>query len=136
MTCSVDGCTLRAIARGWCKPHYQRWQRTGDVHASQPVYSRRVGRPRTTTIARAEQAHRIKEKQYAWTCKERILDWLQADGGWLTTEGLAEDIKHHPTTVNRKLLELLDEGLVEYRIVELSLRRVGGVDSRREWRAV
>lgn len=29
MTCTVDGCDSRAIARGWCVKHYQRWQRTG-----------------------------------------------------------------------------------------------------------
>lgn len=28
--CSVDGCGKVAIARGWCKTHYYRWNRNGD----------------------------------------------------------------------------------------------------------
>lgn len=28
--CSIAGCGGRALARGWCKPHYERWQRWGD----------------------------------------------------------------------------------------------------------
>lgn len=27
--CSVDGCPSEAIARGWCRNHYNRWHRTG-----------------------------------------------------------------------------------------------------------
>jgi hypothetical protein len=29
-TCSIDGCEVPAIARGWCRKHYYRWKRTGD----------------------------------------------------------------------------------------------------------
>lgn len=29
-TCSVEGCEGRAIARGWCRKHYTRWDRYGD----------------------------------------------------------------------------------------------------------
>ncbi|WP_454044687.1 hypothetical protein [Cellulosimicrobium sp. Marseille-Q8652] len=29
--CTVDGCDLRAVARGWCRLHYNRWHRTGSV---------------------------------------------------------------------------------------------------------
>lgn len=28
--CSVDGCTERAVGRGWCEKHYSAWKRTGD----------------------------------------------------------------------------------------------------------
>lgn len=28
--CSVDGCDRTAWSRGWCKSHYQRWQRNGE----------------------------------------------------------------------------------------------------------
>lgn len=30
-TCSVAGCDGLHLARGWCKTHYRRWQRTGDI---------------------------------------------------------------------------------------------------------
>lgn len=33
MTCSVDGCGKKVLARGWCSPHYQRWHKWGDVNA-------------------------------------------------------------------------------------------------------
>lgn len=29
-TCSVDGCGGVFLARGWCRKHYQRWNKTGD----------------------------------------------------------------------------------------------------------
>lgn len=29
-TCSISGCRERAIARGWCQAHYQRWRKHGD----------------------------------------------------------------------------------------------------------
>lgn len=35
--CSVDGCTRKAIQRGWCHAHYQRWRRDGDVCADQEI---------------------------------------------------------------------------------------------------
>lgn len=31
-TCSVDGCTKRHGAKGFCPMHYQRWKKHGDVH--------------------------------------------------------------------------------------------------------
>lgn len=30
MSCSIDGCSLPVLARGWCRRHYQRWYQTGD----------------------------------------------------------------------------------------------------------
>ena len=29
-TCTVDGCSKRVLAHGWCKLHYGRWYRQGD----------------------------------------------------------------------------------------------------------
>lgn len=28
--CSIEDCERTSYCRGWCKPHYQRWQRTGN----------------------------------------------------------------------------------------------------------
>lgn len=32
MQCSVEGCEKPDVARGWCRTHYSRWQRHGDVN--------------------------------------------------------------------------------------------------------
>jgi len=40
--CSVDGCDIRPLARGWCKSHYERWQRHGDPQWSPPQSGPRV----------------------------------------------------------------------------------------------
>lgn len=43
MLCSVATCTKPAHARGWCRTHYNRWWKHGDVQADNPP---RIGRPR------------------------------------------------------------------------------------------
>lgn len=40
--CSVQDCGVPSRARGWCRMHYHRWQRVGDVHAEQRPQLRRV----------------------------------------------------------------------------------------------
>ena len=30
MSCAIAGCERSAVKRGWCIPHYKRWQRHGD----------------------------------------------------------------------------------------------------------
>lgn len=42
-TCSVVDCDKPHEARGWCKLHYERWKRLGDVRADIPPESRRPG---------------------------------------------------------------------------------------------
>ena len=39
--CSIEDCEQKAICRGWCSLHYERWRRTGD-----PI--KRLRRPRST----------------------------------------------------------------------------------------
>lgn len=78
----------------------------------------------------------------------RVLDVLETDGGWLTTEGVALQVVGKLDTVRHALYRLQRLGLVESRQVELA-KRGGGktaqtysgnglsgyVDVRREWRA-
>lgn len=37
-TCKIEGCGRPHKAYGWCRAHYGRWQRNGDVAASVPIY--------------------------------------------------------------------------------------------------
>lgn len=43
-TCSLEGCNRERLSRGWCKVHYERWRRHGDIHATRPA------RPKTPPI--------------------------------------------------------------------------------------
>lgn len=36
-SCSVASCDRPAYTRGWCKAHYKRWHKTGDVRADEPI---------------------------------------------------------------------------------------------------
>lgn len=36
MVCSVNTCEREAHCRGWCRGHYERWHKTGDVQADKP----------------------------------------------------------------------------------------------------
>ena len=39
MTCSIEGCDCRAVARGWCRRHYECWKRNGHPTAFQRIYA-------------------------------------------------------------------------------------------------
>lgn len=56
---------------------------------------------------------------------DQIVDLLQIDGGWLTPDGIALDLRANPETVQRALFRLRKRG-------EVKSRPVGGY---LEWRA-
>ena len=39
-TCSVEDCEKPACVRGWCRAHYERWRRRGDVSPETPLRPR------------------------------------------------------------------------------------------------
>lgn len=40
MICSVDGCSLPPVRRGWCKSHYNRWLKYGEATGGPPLKRR------------------------------------------------------------------------------------------------
>lgn len=38
--CTVTTCGREVFARGWCKPHWHRWRRTGDIRVNVPIAAR------------------------------------------------------------------------------------------------
>ncbi|MDN5856260.1 MAG: hypothetical protein L0K86_26135 [Actinomycetia bacterium] len=50
--CTVAGCTREHLARGLCRAHYLRWQRTGDPDATVPVAGRGGTGSRRTVLRR------------------------------------------------------------------------------------
>jgi hypothetical protein len=49
-TCSIEGCEKRHDARGWCRKHYQRWQKHGDPLGG----NERCATPEEAFLARTE----------------------------------------------------------------------------------
>lgn len=41
--CSVEGCGRKRVARGFCKSHWQRWSRSGDVGEGVPLERANLG---------------------------------------------------------------------------------------------
>ena len=39
-TCSVESCTRKHYARGWCQMHYERWRKAGDVGGAELLVRR------------------------------------------------------------------------------------------------
>lgn len=65
--CAVRGCTTAAHCRGWCRKHYYRWKRTGEVGAADI---------RTTRHLSDEGRfwHYIKKTRTCW-------EWIGSDRG-------------------------------------------------------
>lgn len=142
-TCSV--CDDPAIARGWCKTHYVRWWRHGDPQAGEVIKRRRrscrvcggAHKARGLCAKHYKQHYPPERRESAWTVRDRVLDYLEADGGWLTAEGLALAVDCNPTTTFRALGDLRDDGHVECRSIALAYSdRTSNYERRQEWRAL
>lgn len=55
-TCSIDGCSSPALARGWCSTHYHRWQRHGDPGIVKKIQGDDVARFRAHIATGAPEA--------------------------------------------------------------------------------
>lgn len=71
--CSEEGCKNKAVARGMCSKHYQRWRRTDEAETGQ------VGRPR-------QYAKEIGEKhqgapRITVRLKPELMEWVKSQGG-------------------------------------------------------
>ncbi len=60
-TCTIPGCERLHYARGWCHPHYRRWQRYGD-----PLLGPALQQPRTPWQPTAQHLAVIAEAEHAW----------------------------------------------------------------------
>jgi hypothetical protein len=61
--CSVDACDKAVVARGWCRTHYMRWKRHGDVN----TVKRQSGR--VCSIEGCGKPH--QSRGWCWTHYER-----------------------------------------------------------------
>ena len=62
LNCSVDGCDRAHVARGYCKLHWRRWKKTGDVGGVEPLdpaEASRKGRP-TARVATPDQFQEVR----------------------------------------------------------------------------
>jgi hypothetical protein len=64
-SCSVTGCTGEIVARGWCRKHYSRWQRTGSTDTVRKPYDGYL-KPRCSVDGcdREMVARRLCDKHY------------------------------------------------------------------------
>lgn len=76
--CSIEGCSNKVRARGWCDKHYRRWKRNGD-----PMVKRRVRG--TCTVEDCPNEHRAR----GW-CYKHYQRWLHH--GDLTADLRRKDV--------------------------------------------
>lgn len=62
--CSVPGCERDSVARGWCGGHYDRWRRTGDLRADEPLPPQRDDRCAAPGCERAASVRQHCSRHY------------------------------------------------------------------------
>lgn len=71
-TCSVEGCELPHRARGWCRNHWTRWRKYGDVMADKPLINRGRDHNRICSIEDCGKP----EQNRGW-CSAHYTRWLR-----------------------------------------------------------
>lgn len=85
-TCAVRGCDRPSVARGWCRAHWGRWRRLGDVRAEVPLRRKAPNvEPGTLcTVEGCQRAHFARE-----FCHSHYSRWARH----------GEDAERTPTTI-------------------------------------
>jgi hypothetical protein len=76
--CAVAGCDRPRAARGWCRPHYVRWQRHGDPRAGTPI-AVRGGQSRRVVLARVRRERGPASEQVCASCGAAAWCWTATD---------------------------------------------------------
>ncbi|MGH3614418.1 MAG: hypothetical protein ACRDRK_17880 [Pseudonocardia sp.] len=66
--CAIPGCGRPHLARGWCRPHYVRWQRHGDPLAEVPIRERARGSGGSSAWSVLRQVRAERGSAAARTC--------------------------------------------------------------------
>lgn len=75
MNCSIQGCTRRRVARGWCQTHYEHWRTYGDPRP----------RRKPTTEERLRSRIKTSDRIFNGTpCLERMGSRLPSGYGYLS----------------------------------------------------
>ena len=82
MTCAFEGCDRPVEARGWCKKHYERWRKHGDVNHVRPPRPKREGPCSVDGCDRPMKSRGWCDKHYArWHKHGDPLKVLPHSGG-------------------------------------------------------
>jgi hypothetical protein len=101
--CAVPICVNLAEIRDWCRPHYARWRRTGDVGADKPIKAIRM--PGTPLEDRfwPHVDKRGSEECWPWTGRRTrkgypTIGKLLPDGRWVSVfvYAVAYEMEHGP----------------------------------------
>lgn len=66
--CAVPGCDRPQYARGFCSPHYRRWQTTGDVRADEPLRVAKYGKKKCPLC----KQYRVYAKGVCKRCYDKL----------------------------------------------------------------
>lgn len=87
-TCSVDDCNKPVVARGWCRLHYARWWRTGELNT-------RRSRP-TCSMDGCGRPHAAR----GW-CTMHLKRWVRHGDPTYVTRVIGDDERRFWSKVNK-----------------------------------
>ena len=111
--CFVEACSRILYAKGFCRSHYEQWRRSKRSLVDGGCSVTRCSNESSFDDGYCD--HHAERRQQAWKLSDAITDWLDVDGGWLTADGLAEDLGANADAVAKVLRTLRMEGVVESR---------------------